>query len=79
VPLGIFFAGVSVTAGFTKLLPKWLVVFGILLAVCGELSWLSMVFPKLIFLIPLTRFPGFIWLIIAGFILFRKEPIGVSN
>jgi hypothetical protein len=69
VPLGLLIAGVSVPAGFMKLLPKWLVVFGLLLGVCGELSWFSLVFPKLLFLIPLTRFPGFIWLIIAGFVL----------
>jgi hypothetical protein len=66
-PLGLLIAGVSVTAGFMKLLPKWMVWFGILLAICGETSFLSLVFPQLIFLIPLTRFPGFIWLIIAGF------------
>lgn len=69
VPLGIFFAGVSVSADFAKLLPKWLVILGLLLAVCGELSWLSLIFPKMLYLIPLTRFPGFIWLIIVGFML----------
>ena len=69
VPLGLLFAGVSIPSGFFKLLPKWLVAFGLLLAVCGELSWLSLIFPKLLFFIPLTRFPGFIWLIIAGFML----------
>ena len=75
VPLGIFFAGVSVSAGFANFLPKWLIIFGLLLAVCGELSWLSLIFPKLIYLIPLTRFPGYIWLIIAGF----KLPRAASN
>ena len=69
VPLGLLIAGVSVTAGFMKLLPKWMVWFGISLAIFGETSFLSLVFPKLLFLIPLTRFPGFIWLIIAGFML----------
>jgi hypothetical protein len=69
VPLGLLIAGVSVTSGFMKLLPKWMVWFGISLAVFGELSFLSLIFPKLLFLIPLTRFPGFIWLIIAGFML----------
>lgn len=69
VPLGLLFAGISIPSGFFNFLPKWLVVFGLLLAVCGELSWLSLVFPKLLFFIPLTRFPGFIWLIIAGFML----------
>jgi hypothetical protein len=69
VPLGLLFAGISVPSGFMKLLPKWLVAFGLLLAVCGELSWFSLIFPQLLFLIPLTRFPGFIWLIVAGFML----------
>jgi hypothetical protein len=69
VPLGIFVAGVSVSAGLTKIIPKWLMIFGLLIAVCGELSWLSLIFSKLLLFIPLTRFPGFIWLIIAGFML----------
>ncbi len=69
VPLGLFFAGVSITSGFARILPRWMVVFGILLAVCGELSWFSLVLPEWLFFIPLTRFFGFIWLIIAGFML----------
>jgi hypothetical protein len=69
VPFGLLIAGVSVTAWFAKLLPKWVVVFGLVLAVCGELSWISLVVPSTLFLIPLTRFPGFIWLIAAGFML----------
>jgi hypothetical protein len=73
VPLGLLFGGISIPSGFYKLLPKWLVVFGVLLGVVGELSWLSLIFPQVVFLIPLTRFPGFIWLIIAGFILPNKK------
>jgi hypothetical protein len=69
VPFGLLLAGVSTPSGFMKLLPKWLVVFGLLLAAFGELSWLNMVIPKALFLIPLTRFPGFIWLIATGFLL----------
>jgi hypothetical protein len=78
VPLGIFFAGVSISAGIAKLMPRWLVIFGLLLAVCGELSWLSLIFSKMVYLIPLTRFPGFIWLIVAGFVIpkvISKETI----
>ena len=33
----------------------------------GEVSSFFMVFPALLFAIPLTRFPGFIWLIFVGF------------
>ncbi len=69
VPMGLLMAGVSVTAAFLKLLPKWVIVLGIILAVAGELSFLHLAFPKLLFLIPLVRFPGFIWLIAVGFLL----------
>jgi hypothetical protein len=69
VPLGLLVAGISVTAGFAKLLPKWIILSGLAIAVLGELSWLEIMFPKLLLLIPLTRFPGFLWLIVVGFSL----------
>ena len=71
VPFGLLLAGLSVTAGFSRLLPKWLAVTGVVIAVVGELSWLDILFPKALPLIPLTRFPGFVWLIAAGFWLPR--------
>jgi hypothetical protein len=67
MPFGLLMAGVSVTAYFWKLLPKWLVVFGLILALIGELSWLSVIIPRAGILIPLARWPGFIWLIAAAF------------
>jgi hypothetical protein len=67
VPLGLLIAGIAVPAAFARLLPGWLVVFGLALAAIGELSALHLVVPQLLFLIPLTRFPGFVWLILAGF------------
>ncbi|HEX4850064.1 MAG TPA: hypothetical protein VFV08_04615 [Puia sp.] len=67
VPLGLLIAGISVTSFFMKTLPKWLTILGILIALMGELSSFYLVAPKLLYLIPLTRFPGFIWLIIVGF------------
>ncbi|MGH9697491.1 MAG: hypothetical protein ACRD5Z_25330, partial [Bryobacteraceae bacterium] len=53
VPLGLLLAGISVTAGFAKLLPKWLAMLGVLIALVGELSWLNILFPKALLLIPL--------------------------
>ncbi len=80
VPLGLLMAGVSISAGIMKLLPRWLVALGILLAICGELSWFSLLSLRVLFLIPLTRFPGFIWLIATGFLLpktvVRKVSVG---
>jgi hypothetical protein len=69
VPMGLLIAGLSIPAALMKLLPKWLIVFGLALALIGELSALSLVIPQAVFLIPLTRFPSFIWLIAAGFLL----------
>jgi hypothetical protein len=67
VPLGLLMAGISVPALFFRLLPKWVLILGLLLAAIGELSSLSLLLPGALFLIPLTRFPGFVWLIAAGF------------
>jgi hypothetical protein len=69
VPFGLLLAGVSVTAGFYRLLPKWIVILGLIVAVIGELSWFEMLAPRVVALIPLTRFPGFVWVIAAGFAL----------
>ncbi len=71
VPMGLLIAGICIPAAVRKLLPRWIVVFGLLLAIAGELSWFNLVFPKVVFLIPLVRFPGFIWLIATGFLLPR--------
>jgi hypothetical protein len=43
MPFGLLMAGV---AGFMKLLPKWVVTLGLLLAAVGELSWLSILLPN---------------------------------
>jgi hypothetical protein len=67
MPFGLLMAGVSITAGFMKLVPKWIVGLGLLLALIGELSWLSMVIPRAGILIPFARWPGFIWLVATGF------------
>jgi hypothetical protein len=74
---GLLAAGVSITAGLYRLLPKWIVLLGLAVAVAGELSWFEIVNVKLLPLIPLTRFPGFVWMIAAGFSLskLRSEEV----
>jgi len=63
VGFGLLAAGVSVTACFRRLLPVWLVAFGLAIAVAGELSSLSLIwYPASLFL-PITRFGGFVWLL----------------
>ena len=69
VPLGLLLAGVSIAAGFMRLLPRWVVVCGLVIAVVGEISWISLFIRSATFLVPLTRFSAFLWLIAAGFAL----------
>ena len=79
VPFGVFIAGVAVTSGLTRLIPRWLMWFGIAIAICGELSWFEMLSTKFLPLIPLTRFPGFLWTILVGFKLPRTVPIECAS
>ena len=48
---------------------------GLAIAAIGELNWFEIVFPVLLPLIPLTRFPAFVLLIAMGFAL----PRGVER
>ena len=57
-----------------RLLPRWLAVTGIVIAVVGELSALSLIGPSALFLSPLTRVPAFVWLIAAGLRLPQRAP-----
>jgi hypothetical protein len=67
VGLGLLLAGVSVPAAFARLLPRWIVWLGLILAVLAELSSVSMVFPMASLLLPFSRFPALVWIIAAGF------------
>jgi len=67
VTLGLLLAGVSVPSAVAKLIPRWLVWLGLIVAAICEISALSLVFPMAGLLLPLGRFPAFIWLIGVGF------------
>jgi hypothetical protein len=73
VPFGILAAGVTIPAAFMKLIPRWIAILGIAVAVCGELSWLYLIFPRALPLVPLTRFPGFVWIIAVGLAMPRSN------
>src|SRR5260370_21235412 len=66
VRFGFLAAGVSVTSYFSRLLPRWLIALGIAVAIAGEFSSLSLVTYPANFLIPITRYLGFIWLLLTA-------------
>ena len=76
VGLGLLMAGVSLPAAFARLLPRWIVWLGLVLAVLAELSSVSLVFPMAALLLPLSRFPALVWLIAAGFAMPSSRPAG---
>ena len=71
---GLLVAGVSVPGLFFRLVPRWLAWFGLVIAVAGELSALSLIFLPATLVLPITRFGGFIWLIAVGALLPKTVP-----
>jgi hypothetical protein len=76
VGFGLLAAGVSVTSHLTGLLPRWIVILGILLAITGELSSFSLIAYPANFLIPITRYLGLIWMVSVAVAL-TKDRRGV--
>jgi hypothetical protein len=73
IGFGLLAAGVSVTSYFMRLLPRWLTALGIVVAITGELSWFSLLVYPANFFIPVTRFVGFLWMLIAAVGLTRHR------
>jgi hypothetical protein len=61
--LGLFAAGVSVSAGVHKLIPRWLMWLGIVVAAAGELSSLILLNFTAGYFIPVTRFLSIVWML----------------
>jgi hypothetical protein len=79
VGFGLLAAGVSVTSHFMRLLPRWIVVLGMLLAITGELSSLSLIAYPANFFIPITRYLGLIWMVSVAVALTKTRAPGQSG
>ena len=63
VLLGFFIAGVSLAAGLHKSLPRWLMWFGIVIAIACELASLTVLNFKAGYFIPVGRFVSILWMV----------------
>ena len=63
VPFGLFIAGVSISAGLHRLMPRWLMWLGIVVAVACELASFTLLNFKAGYFIPVGRFIGIVWMI----------------
>ena len=79
VGFGLLAAGVSVTSFFARTLPRWLVVLGMIVAIAGELSWLSLIAYPANFFIPVTRYLGLIWMLLVAIKLTRSRPVSLPR
>jgi len=75
VGFGLLAAGVSVTSYFVGLLPRWMVILGILLAITGELSSFSLIAYPANFFIPITRYLGLIWMVSVAVALTKNHSV----
>lgn len=67
--LGLLVAGIAVPGLLLRLMPVAFSWIGLVVAAVAELSFLTMVFEPMQFLIPIGRFGSLIWLVVAGFLL----------
>lgn len=74
VPLGLFLAGVSVAAGLHKLVPRWVMWLGIVVAVACELASFTLVNFTAGYLIPVGRFISILWMIAVSLTLPTGKP-----
>lgn len=54
--------------------PRPVAVAGLVIAVLAELATLVLVWPALAPVLPLARFPGLVWLVVAGLQLPHQRP-----
>jgi len=75
VGFGLLAAGVSVTSYFMRLLPRWMVVLGMIVAIAGELSSFSLIAFPANFFIPITRYLGVIWMVSVAVALTKNREV----
>jgi hypothetical protein len=73
VTFGLFIAGISLAGRSTGRLPGAMTWTGLILAAAGLLSLLGLFISGFNYLLPLLRFGGLLWLIIAGILLARTR------
>jgi hypothetical protein len=63
---GLLLVGVSLAAGITELVPRWVMWLGLALGGIAALATLTLLVPEAAYLLPVARFGTFIWMIGVG-------------
>ncbi|MEV0672165.1 hypothetical protein [Mycobacterium sp. NPDC050441] len=73
VALGLLLAGIAVPSLVLGLLPRALAWTGLAIAVLAEVATLVLIWPEAAVILPVARFTGFLWLIVAGALLPKRR------
>jgi hypothetical protein len=79
VPFGLLVAGIAVTGGLGRKLPRWVMWSGLFIATVAEVSSLSIALAPAAYLLPIARFTGYVWIVVAGAMLPSKRGSGSSR
>ncbi|MEN4399584.1 hypothetical protein ACNQR7_28055 [Mycolicibacterium senegalense] len=66
VALGLLLAGIAVPSLILGLLPRPVAWIGLAIAALAELATLVLIWPESAVILPIARFTGLVWLIVAG-------------
>lgn len=78
-PFALLVAGVAVPGMVMGLLPRWLGVAGLVIAVLGVVAVLTLVVPALAPVLPVVRFGGLLWMLAVGVTLPRRRARQVAT
>jgi hypothetical protein len=71
--MGLFVAGIALTAGIQGFAPRWLMVTGLGIAGAAELSSLVFILPQVAILLPIARFTSLAWMLCIAAILPKRK------
>lgn len=71
--IGLLIAGAAVPSLILRLTPRWFAWTGLVIAAISELSFFALIWPPAAAGIPIGRFAGLLWLVLAGFLLPRDR------
>ena len=63
MPFGLLIAGCAVVGGLQRFLPRWLMWTGLVLSAAAELSVFALIWEPAVFLLPVARFLGLLWML----------------
>jgi len=79
VTLGLLFAGVSVPVLLARLAPRWIAIFGLVLAGLAAVAALSLGISSIEYVLPVVRFPSMVWIIAIAATLLRPARSAVAH